>query len=628
MPKAPPTKDEILRTLRLVTPASYHDPFFDDPGGAIAQYRGAARTLAELAKVTQRGASRQFFTAPPGDDSAGFATRATQTITLARAAGLDTTVIVDAGKLSTEGPRGRVYRSTELLVWYPLEPVEERVVELECDLLGEPGNLDYLASPDSGGLLLDPTTVDPSAPTVGSPALDVIDLQDLSQGRSGVGATLTLGVPTVLVDPGGAPTFGLPDAGLYVRFNSASNPLNVGRVLRILDVEIASTPDPDTGVFPRTVTLDDTAQPELVSAAIQDDGGAFTQYTAEARDMALDDVPLLPAVPVVGDAFYFGSKSQFNRLDVLITTVRYGELTLAWEFWDGGTWVALSDLVDGTDGFMKAGSVTFTIPPSWMVATVDTVDAFYVRARVDTFTSQTQQPLAARLIVFVPNFLAIEPDPGEIGWTILDWKDLGFEILEMTAPAGGRDDDLQLKLDERKIRRRPGESVETLRRRAARFPDAITPQAIQWEVNRVLEPFGLGGLFCDLGKGWTGLFWDVPAALAPKYVGAWDLYGPGDLFPEDKTFLPIDEHELRWHFWIKVPPPTLGEFGAAWDEGPPSIWIEAYGTFLGSAWDFAFTDGYPYISAAAYKEVYERVRLAKGGGIDFTIITGDVPVCP
>ena len=33
MPKPPPTKDGILRTLELVTPPEYHDPFIEDLEG-------------------------------------------------------------------------------------------------------------------------------------------------------------------------------------------------------------------------------------------------------------------------------------------------------------------------------------------------------------------------------------------------------------------------------------------------------------------------------------------------------------------------------------------------------------------------------------------------------------------
>ena len=68
--------------------------------------------------------------------------------------------------------------------------------------------------------------------------------------------------------------------------------------------------------------------------------------------------------------------------------------------------------------------------------------------------------------------------------------------------------------------------------------------------------------------------------------------------------------------------------GAAYDEGPPSLFVPELGTFIGSALDYCFCDGYPAVAAKAYVDVWERVNEAKAGGIAFTIIAGDVAVCP
>ena len=638
MSKPPPTTDDILGILPLVTPEEYNQPFFDDPGGAIAQYRGWARANSELAKVVSRGASRQFFTAPVGQESAGFATRATQTVTLERTEDLDTLLVITVGELTTEGPRERVYRSTEDVIWYPFDPDgASRTAVLECELIGEPGNLDFLASANSGGLLLDPTTVDPATPTVGSPGTDVLDLQDLSQGRSGIRGVLTVvaGEFTTLTDDGGPPTFSPGDVGLYVKINAAGNPANVARLLRILEVDV-STIAGDNGSFPRTVTLDDGLQPCLVKFAKQDDGGVFTDFTAEGRSSEPDDVVILPDPAVVGDAFYFGAKVQFGLLDFSVTTQRFGELTVVWEYRNGAVWTALPGIVDTSVAFSVAGSHSITVDidaigPGWSVTTLDGVTAFWVRARVDTFTSMTQGPLVGRIIQHIPAPLEVDPldtaGLGQITWSIKDWKDLGVVITEMTAPSGGRDDDLGAKLAERQIPRRPGESVEILRRRASRFPDTLAPEQIGWEINRILNPFGLAGAVCDVADGFSGLFYDVPPELAPTIVCAWDMYEPGDAFPADKTLLITSDADTRWHFFVKVPPGSLGEFGTAWDEGPPAFYDVGLGQFVVNAWDLAFYDGFPAVSASLYKDVWERVNEVRGGGIRFTMIEGEVTGC-
>jgi hypothetical protein len=623
VPKPPLTREQILDQLRRVTDEGYHAPFFDDPGGAIAQFRGLARANAVVAEVASRSATRQFFVAPPGFESAGPSVRASASITVQRTRDLDQPMIASAGSLSFAGPNGRVYRSTADVIWYPApDPERERVVDVVCDFVGEPGNLDPFA--DDDGNLTDPKT--------GAPQLSVLDLQALSQERAGIRARLTVGPLAQLVTNGVAPTWAPSDVGLYLEITAAGTAANVGRVLRIVSWSAATEPGAE-GYYARTIELDDGLQLALTSAALLDDGGVFTDYTAAAQAGVASTVPLLPAVPVVGDAFLYGGDAPFAALEVAVTTRLYGVLTLAWEWWDGAVWQPAADLVDGTDGYQVEGvsRVEHTIDPAWATLTIGTRTAYWLRARVSAFTSIAAQPLAGRLVTLTPDPLLADPldanGDGQIGWAIRDYRDLGLEILDMPAPSGGRDDDLGLKLAERQIRRRPLESLEVLRRRAGRFPDVITPEAITWEINRILEPLGLAGEVCDLGSGFIGLFCDVPTTFAPAIVGAFDLYAPGDLFPVDETMLVLNEFESRWHFFVKVPVSGLGEFGAAWDEGPPSFYADSFGGFLGCAWDFAFCDGYPAVAAAAFKAVWERVSEAKAGGIAFTMIEGDVPVC-
>jgi hypothetical protein len=618
--KRPPNRDQILEIFQLVTPASYHQPFIDDPGGAIAQWRGTAKGFAETAKVIGRSASRQFFTAPPGFESAGPGIRATQTITVRRTGDLGSPLVIAAGALTTEGPRGRVYRSIREVRWLPFDPEPIREIDLACELIGEPGNLDFMANDD--GYLVAPD---------GSPGLRIVDIQDVAQGRSGIKGRLAPGPLAQLSVGGSPPTFSPQDVGLYLRINSAAVPANVGRVLRIVDWALSTSPGP-TGDFPRTITLDDGPVPALVVAAIQDDGGVFTDYTAEAQGEAAGDVVLLPTVPAIGDAFYFGGDAPFGLLELEIEARRYGDLTVVWEYWNGA-WLAVPGLQDGTEGFTiegLSGVLIPTIPGDWTSTTINGSAAFFLRARVATFVNQTQQPLGSRAVSYAPDPLLSDPldvnGDGQIGWTILDWRTLGLEVLTMTAPAGGRDDDLGLKLAERQVARRPGESIRTLARRASRFPDVVTPERLEWEVDRLLNPYGLSGQICDYGKGFSGTFWDVPVGSAPQFVCVWDMYEPGALFPEDQTFLPLDEATSSWHFFLKLPLSGIGDFGCAWDDGPIAFW-PSLGAYLGPAWDACFFDGYPWTAGQLNLAVVDRVNEVKAAGISFTVIQAAVPSC-
>lgn len=60
--------------------------------------------------------------------------------------------------------------------------------------------------------------------------------------------------------------------------------------------------------------------------------------------------------------------------------------TVAWEYWNGTAWVAVSGLSDGTAGFTTAVSdgqvLTFTLPTDWVKNTINAVEAYYLRARV------------------------------------------------------------------------------------------------------------------------------------------------------------------------------------------------------------------------------------------------------
>lgn len=116
-------------------------------------------------------------------------------------------------------------------------------------------------------------------------------------------------------------------------------------------------------------------------------------------------VRLLPPIPAVNDAVYFGNnagdpfESLVFDLDNIITYT--GSYTIVWEYYNGTAWATLT-VVDGTNPgsagrFLQPGvsSVHWQPPAAWAAVAVNGVTGLWVRARVSalagTMTPPTQQ---------------------------------------------------------------------------------------------------------------------------------------------------------------------------------------------------------------------------------------------
>ena len=150
-------------------------------------------------------------------------------------------------------------------------------------------------------------------------------------------------------------------------------------------------------------------------------GTVFTSYTTASENTTADDVLLLPAVPIVNDAFYYAQTSPFDRLSQDLTTVGVGTWQLTWEYWNGSTWTSLSGMTanpaSGSDqdnftlGQLKI--IDFDRPTNWATVNFSTTNPdgtasnfasifpnaslYYIRARVTSFTSITTQPKSSRI---------------------------------------------------------------------------------------------------------------------------------------------------------------------------------------------------------------------------------------
>ena len=136
-----------------------------------------------------------------------------------------------------------------------------------------------------------------------------------------------------------------------------------------------------------------------VSGAVAMDGAVATDETTEANSAAANDMTVLPAVPAVNDAYYFGAAYTFDGITLNIGTQGAGSWTITWEYYNGSAWAALVGVTDDTTGFTAAAgshNVVFTRPADWATVAVGGLTHYWIRARVSVYASVTTQPLGTQ----------------------------------------------------------------------------------------------------------------------------------------------------------------------------------------------------------------------------------------
>ena len=139
--------------------------------------------------------------------------------------------------------------------------------------------------------------------------------------------------------------------------------------------------------------------------AYVESGTVYTDETAKANSTTENDMTLLPAAPATSDAYYFGRVNEkFSTLQLNIGTPGEGTWTVDWEYWSGAAWTACVGIVDGTSGFTAAAGwhdVTHTVQANWaQTDTVNSTNAYWIRANVSAFTSITTQPKGTQCWVY------------------------------------------------------------------------------------------------------------------------------------------------------------------------------------------------------------------------------------
>lgn len=155
-----------------------------------------------------------------------------------------------------------------------------------------------------------------------------------------------------------------------------------------------------------------------------DDGGVFG---ANLLPMTVFPVTLLPAVPVVNDAIYFGintaivDSGPFDGLVIDLDSVIQFDTsyTITWEVWTGAVWVALTvhdGTNPGTGAFRSTGvsSVHWVRPTGWATTAVNGVTGYWVRARLSALVGAITPPTQQNRNIYSPTFPYVEVDSTQV----------------------------------------------------------------------------------------------------------------------------------------------------------------------------------------------------------------------
>ena len=113
---------------------------------------------------------------------------------------------------------------------------------------------------------------------------------------------------------------------------------------------------------------------------------AFTNQTRQAGNTTANDHLYMPATEAVNDKCVIGHDEPFSQVKITVGTAGVGGV-VAWEYYNGSAWVALTDVTDSTNSFKTAGTstVTFAVPSDWATTTLGSIGPYYyIRARVTT----------------------------------------------------------------------------------------------------------------------------------------------------------------------------------------------------------------------------------------------------
>lgn len=181
----------------------------------------------------------------------------------------------------------------------------------------------------------------------------------------------------------------------------------------IFQLTFSQDMDPATITHESVLLLDDNDDPVRtrypfplnLMAAQSYNGSVYTDETEYAKNLTSgyvqgEEMVIMQASPAVGHAYVWGADRPFARLELWKNVTGSGTWTITYEYWNGSSWSALSNVVDGTGnyrtanpGAMTGQSVSWDPPTDWVANTLNGKGPYYyVRARVSAFTSMSTRP--------------------------------------------------------------------------------------------------------------------------------------------------------------------------------------------------------------------------------------------
>jgi hypothetical protein len=159
----------------------------------------------------------------------------------------------------------------------------------------------------------------------------------------------------------------------------------------------------------------------------------YVDETVDANDAGAGDWAIFPTVEAIGDYMLLGQTVPFSSVTFSSAAgtagVDAGSLALAYEFWNGEAWTALSGVSDGTTMFTAvagAGQVfAFTEPSTWAAVALGTgapalIPRYYIRFRITAGAYSTNPLYTSAYITgdtsWANAFTAIEAVEGPDAW--------------------------------------------------------------------------------------------------------------------------------------------------------------------------------------------------------------------